>query len=225
VKVRFLEGRTEGLEEWVPTSRILARWTEVRSILRDEERGQRLERLGEKTDRVTEEAIDLVLQSTGEEHLHSPYSGALSLLSSDVSELRRVADRAGFRDSVDVVSVPNAFVDRHDKAHYPIAFIGKLARAFAAAEPDTVTRHVELEERQLREEGYLPWERFSHEWLEKRSPAFAVARSWAGFENELKMLRDQVQRLANLCEAAAAALGRAGQEQEARRILRGLRGR
>jgi hypothetical protein len=224
VKVQYLDGRIEGLEEWVPTSRILAPWSDVKAIIRDEQRGQHLLELGQEYDEVVLDAIDIVLQSTGEEDLHSPDRGALSIPGPRVAGLRRVAERAGFMESADIRSVRDAFIDRRGTAHYPIAYVEKLVRAFASAEPETVTRHIELEERKLKAEGYLPGESFSHHWLEKQQPGFALARSWAGFENEVRVLREQIERLVGVCEMAAAALVAAGQDAEARRIRRALRG-
>src|SRR5437879_5361 len=85
VKVRHMEGRTEGLEEWISSSRILAEWGQVKAIVRDEEREQRLSDLAREYDGVVEDAVDIVLQSTGEEHLHSPHDGALSIPASSVA--------------------------------------------------------------------------------------------------------------------------------------------
>ena|SRR6266511_5923754 len=81
-------------------------------------------------------------------------------------------------NSVEVRAVRYAFVDRHGTAHYPIEFVDRIARAFAAAEPEAVIRHIEREEDELKAKGYLPGESFSHLWLEKRQPAFSLAWSW-----------------------------------------------
>jgi hypothetical protein len=105
-----------------------------------------------------------------------------------------------------------------------MAFIERIARAFAAVEPEAVIRHIEREEGELKARGYLPGESVSHLLLEKHQPAFSLARSWAGFENEIKALRAQIERLARICEMAAYALEAAGQESEARRVRRAIKG-
>jgi hypothetical protein len=79
VKVRHMSPPPEGLEEWVSTGTLVAKWGEVNAMLRDETRAQGLLELAEGIDDVVEEAIDIVLQATGEESLHSPYRGTLTL--------------------------------------------------------------------------------------------------------------------------------------------------
>ncbi|MBK6559949.1 hypothetical protein [Candidatus Amarobacter glycogenicus] len=76
----------------------------------------------------------------------------------------------------------------------------KLARAFAAAEPNSVTLDIEAEEEKLLAQGYGPGDRFWHDYLRKKRPAFALARQWAGTEHERARLNKEIVRLQNLLD-------------------------
>ena len=95
-----------------------------------------------------------------------------------------------------------------------------LARAFALAEPNTVTMHVRAEEEELTASGYDPGERYQHEWLRKRRPVFALARQWAGVDHELERLQQEIARLRNLLTMAVSDLRAAGSDREAARLVR-----
>lgn len=51
-------------------------------------------------------------------------------------------------------------------------------------------------------------------------PGFALARYWAGHEEEIAFLRQEIERLRKLVDTAADALVKAGAEQEGWRMRR-----
>lgn len=75
----------------------------------------------------------------------------------------------------------------------------------------------------------MRWSRISppgwHEYLRERSPGFALARQWAGLEQEAELLRKEISRLRTLVSTAASDLKAAGQERKGQHLLRALEGR
>lgn len=190
LKLRHLEGDSAGMEEFLPFRHVAIPWKERKAFLHDEELLQAvMARSWEQWDRVTADAMDIVWEATGEVgfNLH----GHLSVYP---PELERVLARA--RLSVTIQDL-GGFVDRNGRAQIPFDGALRVATAFADSEPDSVTMTIGTEEEQYRAEGY--GESFWHDELRKRRPAFALARQWAGFESELARLRDEIQRLRNLC--------------------------
>ena len=98
-------------------------------------------------------------------------------------------------------------------------------RAFAAAEPQTVVAYLEDQEKEWRLKGNQPGERWFHEYLREHLPGHALARQWAGFEQEAEMLRKEIGRLRQLVSTAAYDLKSTGQKRKASRLLRALEGR
>jgi len=140
------------------------------------------------------------------------------------SEIQRILDRAGLSTAPSELH-PLAYTDRHGDIHLPLDAAVALARAFAAAEPQTVIGYLDDQEEELRPRGYQPGERWWHEYLRERAPGFAVARQWAGLEQEAEMLRKEIARLRTLVSTAAYDLKAAGQERKGQRRLRALEGR
>ena len=139
-------------------------------------------------------------------------------------ELRRIADRAGFDGRLQDLH-RLGFTDRHRQLHLPLEGAVAIARAFAAAEPQTVLLYIEDHEEELRARGYAPGERYTHDLLRQYQPGYALARQWAAIERETEMLQKEIGRLRTLVSQAAYQLRDAGQESRARRLLRALDGR
>jgi hypothetical protein len=55
-------------------------------------------------------------------------------------------------------------------------------------------------------------------------PGWALARQWAGFEQEVEQLKKEIARLRQLITRAAHELRDAGADQKSRRLLRALDG-
>jgi hypothetical protein len=214
-KVRWLEGEREGLEEWLSTRCLICPWGERKAFVRDEERAAAIRAASEEIDAVVEEAISAVMESTGE-------SGGFMREWSDPPErVRRLWARA--RLDGDPLEEPLAYVDRRGWAHLSAATALRWANAFAAAEPQTVGLYIEEEERKLLAEGWQPGDRFAHQFLRERRPAFALVRDWAA-QPERDLLRKEVERLQGLIHQAVADLERAGAADAARRLKRAIAG-
>ena len=116
-------------------------------------------------------------------------------------------------------------MDRFGSMHLPVRVAEKLAHAYATAEPEIVLMYIEGQENEFKVRGYEPGERFWHEELRMSMPGLALARYWAGHEEEIAVLRSEIERLRKLVGAAAGALVDAGAEREEWRIRRALDGR
>lgn len=221
LKVRFQDGPHPGLEEYVSSRQLVVPWGERRALLRDEERASQLaEHARGLADKALMEAAGAVLESTGEP---GAYAGDTTTAISE-DELQRILDRAGVQTAPADLH-PLAYRDRHGNVHLPLDAVVAVARAFAAAEPQTVMGYLDDSEEELRLKGNLPGERWYHQYLRELSPGFALARQWAGLEQEGEMLRKEIARLRTLLSGAAYDLKSAGQERKASRLLRALEGR
>ena len=65
-----------------------------------------------------------------------------------------------------------------------------------------------------------PGERWWHSYLRETAPGFAIARQWAGLEQEATMLRKEIARLRTLVSRSAYDLEHAGAPNTAQRLLR-----
>jgi hypothetical protein len=140
------------------------------------------------------------------------------------SVLQRIIDRAGLT-SAPADLHPLAHRDRRGYVHLPLEATVELARAFAAAEPTTVIGYLDDQEEEMRLRGNQPGERWWHSYLREQSRGFAIARQWAGLEQEAEMLRKEIARLRSPVSGAAYDLEHAGAQSKARRPLRALEGR
>ena len=222
VKVRHLADPHKGLEEYVQTRQFVVPWGEQRSFLRDEERLRRLKALPHKPgDTTRRKAVEVVLDSASYSSTWMRDGGWLEM---EAGELQQLADRAGLdRSPVDMH--PDAYLDRMGEAHLPLEVAETLARAFATAEPETVLLMIHDDETEYEARGYEPGERFWHDYLREHQPAFALARQWPGHEQEVAQLRKELERLQSLVSSAADSVERAGDEREASRLRRALKGR
>ena len=220
IKIRHEDEPHEGLEEYVSTRNIIVPWGEVRALLRDEKQHAALVEHLSWPDRVIRQAADTVITSSGED----VWARDNGILEGDPAAIDRLMQRAGLAPNLSELH-PLAFVDRKGCAFVPFPGTEALARAFAAAEPDTVTMAIEDQEAEWKHGGYGPGDRYLHDLLREHAPAFAVARTWAGFDSEIKTLCEEINRLRNLLYSAALTLQRSGQEREGRRLERALDGK
>jgi hypothetical protein len=221
LKVRFEDGPYPGLEDYISTRQLVCPWGERRAVLRDEERAARLEEYVRRSglaDAALVEAASSVLAASGE-----PSASAEAITAMDERELQRILDRAGI-DTEPVALHPLAYRDRTGWLHMPLEAAIGVAKAFAAAEPRTVTMYLDDREEEYRLLGNQPGDRAYHNLLREMSPGFALARRWAGLEQEADALREEIGRLRLLINRAAFELRDAGRDQHARRLLRALDG-
>jgi uncharacterized protein (UPF0335 family) len=221
VQVRFEDGPFPGLEEYVHTRQLVVPWGERQAFIRDEERLEQIKKAAAAYgDKARSDAVEAILESTGESSAWLSGNG----LSMPRDAIERLARRAGL-DGDPAKLDPLGFQDRFGNIHLPPQGAEILARAFAAAEPETVLTYIEGEEEEMRARGYLPGERIYHQFLREYKPGFALARQWAGFTEEIEMLRKEIGRLQGLVHQAAADLRELGADTKAHRLLRGLEGR
>jgi hypothetical protein len=216
VKVRHVDEPHAGMEEYVAFRHVVVSWKERRRFLSDEQKLAQVREMSAGVDFVTKEAVQFVLEATGENAFFVHSDGHLS---ADHEPLLRVAVRARLTPDPDALD-PHAFVDRDGNVQMTFAGAEKLAMAVAAAEPDTVTMYVAEAEDVYEARGYDMGERFWHEHLRKQRPIYALARQWAGFETEVARLRQEIGRLRNLLSMAADDLRKAGLTREAGRLAR-----
>lgn len=158
-----------------------------------------------------------MFESTGE-----PGAAVLGALSwFDEDELQRIVDRAGLTTAPTELH-PLAYRDRRGRVHLPLDGAVALAKAFAAAR---VIQYLDDGEEELRIRATQPGERWFHEYLRELSPGYALARRWAGLEQEGQALREEISRLRTLRSRAAHDLDNAGEGRKAKRLLRALEGR
>jgi hypothetical protein len=222
LRVRFEDGDHPGLEEYVASRQLVCAWSERKAVVRDEDGAARLEDYVRESGigaRALVEATSAVLASSGE-----PGAAAEAITAMNEGELQRILDRAGIKtEPADLHSM--AYRDRHGMIHMPLEAAIGVAKAFAAAEPQTVTMYLDDQEQEYRLRGLQPGDRFWHDYLRELAPGFALARRWAGLEQEADALREEIARLRTLVNRAAYALRDAGEDAKARRLLRALEGR
>jgi hypothetical protein len=221
VKVRFEDGPHPGLEEYVRTANLIVSWGDRKAVLRDEERSQRIDDYSQRSrsDHAIVEAVSSILASSGE-----PSAGAaIGGLSMPEPELERIMRRAGL-DGEPANLHHLAFRNRHGDVEMPLDGAEKLARAFAAAEPETVLMYLDDQESTLKHQGYRPGDHYLHDLLRQYMPGWAVARQWAGLDQEVEQLKKEIGRLRGLVSQAAYDLRDAGVDAKARKLLRAVDG-
>lgn len=222
VKIRWEDGPHPGLEEYVRTAQLIVPWGDRAAFVRNEQRHAQLDAYArDRRDPAVEEAVSAVLASSGE-----PSAGAWGgTVSMDEAEIERIMRRAGLEGRA-IEMHPLAFRDRSTgDICLPLECGETIARAFAAAEPETVTMYLDDHESELKAGGYAPGERYKHDLLRQYMPGYAIARQWAGFDQDRERLEQEIARLRTLVSIAASDLRSAGQDRKAARLLRGLDGR
>ena len=218
VKVRRLSEPHSGLEEYVKTRQLIVPWGERQTLLRDEEWARAFDEARPRRNQALAGAIETVMYSTGYNDASADDDGTIHMRA---EELREIARLAGLPQKLEDLD-PLAYVDRDGYMHLPIEVAEKLAHAYASAEPEMVLMYIEDEENEDRARGFEPGERFYHDWLREHMPGYALARYWAGHEQEIAFLRKEIERLRQVVDSAADALVKAGAEQEGWRVRRAL---
>jgi hypothetical protein len=219
-KVEFLDEPNPGLVDYVRSKNIICRWGERKAVERDEKRADALDQASRQDwlgdDHPVSRAVDLVLESTGEDMW--AHKGVLS---GRPDAIQRLADRAS-------IEIPDpryvSYTDRRGEQHFPWSSGLALAKAFAAAEPATVLLRVEQDERELELKAQEPGYRYLLGLLESYRPSYALVRSWAGFDAELAAKDAEIERLREIIRRVCWDIKRDGQENLARRLERQLKG-
>jgi hypothetical protein len=132
--------------------------------------------------------------------------------------VQRILDRAGIT-TVATALHPLAYRDRHSYVLLPLDAVLAVAQSFAAAEPQTVLDYLDEIEEECRS-GVRQGNPFYRGYLRELLPAHAIARQWAGPEQEAEMLRQEIARLRGLRSRAEFDLRQVGQDHKAKRLMR-----
>jgi len=216
VKVRRLSEPHAGLEEYVKTRQLIVPWADRQTFLKDEERAQRFDAARPRPNQALAGAISTVMAATGYCDGDADDDGTVHMRAEELREIARLAGLPQKLEDLDSL----AYVDRDGYMHLAIDVAEKLAHAYARAESETVLMLIEDNEKEWRARGYKDGERFWHDYLREKTPGFALARYWAGHENEVAFLNGEIERLRKVIDSAADALVKAGAEQEGWRVRR-----
>lgn len=220
-KVRRLSDPHAGLEEFIKARTLIVPWGERNAFLKDEQLAQQFAEEKPTRNQAVAGAIDTVMTATGFDDAYADDDGTVHM---EAAELREIARLAGLPPNLEDMH-PAAYIDRSGQMHLPVKVAEKLAHAYASAEPEIVLMYIEDRESEYTARGYVPGERYYHDELRRHMPGFALARYWAGHEEEVALLRKEIERLRRLVESASDALQKAGQEREGWRLRRALDGR
>jgi hypothetical protein len=222
VKVRHLAGELDGLEEFVSAAHLRSRWKDWSKVEKDEEREKRLiDYLAEREplQDVVLEAAEEVLEAAREGVVIENHPRGYTRWNEE-PELDRLCVRAGLADRP--WRAHPCFRHRSGDWYIPDYVLVEMAMAFAAAEPETVHLHLDVEEQALLREGYWLDELEAHRRLLQSKPAFAVARSWAGGAEAHRHLRNELNRTQYLLRKAVYDLRECGSKQKARKLERAI---
>ena len=226
-RVRWLDGEYEGLEEWVPTIRLLAPWEEAEALLEDERRMLEVVEVSEEdaSDKVTWEAVDEVfgmlsrISDPSEEVILGYKAVEENLLV--IENLDAATRRLGL-DKEEMLAEPYAFVDRSGWYKAPFRTAVKLAKHCCRRFSREVLGRIKKDEDELRQKlvsGNLDlsdswWvdsarhREYAEERLRELEPVHALIREWCGQQapeefDEVLALRDEVDRLRKLVRETA----------------------
>lgn len=223
-KVRYLEGEREGLEEFLRSVQFLAKWADVKRVLRDEASLETLRSISnEAFNPVVWEAISFVVDATGEDSMYTWDAHGIHRFRIESSEAARIEERFGLEPLKSIH--PAAFVDREGMLNLPFQAAEALAMHIADKEPQAVLLFIKEHEDELLAAGYQPGMRNRHEILRRYQPRYALARQWAGLQSEAELLTREIDRLRGIVSQAIWTLKEAGQDSRARRLERALDGR
>lgn len=222
VRVRHLDEPHQGLEEYLKPSQLVAPWDEVRLIVRDEERLERLTTaISRLPDRTIERAVETVFAAAGDGDIYCRRNG---IVECDPEVLLRVTDRAAMNARVTTLD-PMAFIDRRGTLHLPFAVVAQIARAFAAAEPDTVSLYIDGCEETSFAQANAPHATFERDWyLTEEKPGWELARQWTGSKKEVRALERENRRLRELVQLGVRLLLEQGADLKAAQLQRALYG-
>jgi hypothetical protein len=193
-------------------------WKDRRSFLRDEDNWHLLEACGSSWpghDHPLSEAVDLIIDSTGEREI---YVGNRGELCCSEGALDRVQQRANIEISID----KPGFRDRQNTLRLPFEVAVTLARAFAAAEPQTVLLQVETSEQRYEQESREIGNFYLVPLLQRWRAGWALCRQWAGFDEALAQRDREIGRLRRILVDMGYELRRGGHDELAQKLERKL---
>lgn len=227
VKVVHEGGELDGMDQWVNPTALLVPWSQWRKRLAAEKREAELRNHVESVglpDGATAAAISHVLESTGEYEVWLDERRGIA--QGPEAALHRIADRAGLTSEQrsTLTHSPACRDIRLGEWRIPWERAHDLAMAFAQAEPDAVSLHLETQEEEYKRRGYAGGDRFFHRYLIEQRPGLALARDWtSGHDEQVKFLNQRIRELERLLTDVAERLEATGEQKLADRVRRKLR--
>jgi len=232
VRIRFRSGEWEGLEQWVPASRLVAPWNEFPAKERDDLALRALKGDRRSIDRtVVDEAAGYLDDLLPEPLRYWSYTHGL-IHSRSYPEIEDALGVPRGR----LLEFPGAFVDRTGRFFGPPECREFVARRICELHRDEVLAVVSRRVRELDENavhgGYPGWRNADFadaatwaEWRREDMPALELLREWCGAEeaerfDEAQALRLEVDRLRKVIVGIAEEVRRQGRHHEFRRLLK-----
>jgi hypothetical protein len=208
-----------GLVDYIESQNLVVRWKDRKAYFLDEERACRIkednDRRGYKEESPLGNVLYEVFDSLGEKDL-SFYRG---ILSGHPEALDRVRKRANFDTKK---NSELTYIDRFGKIYIPYVEALELAKAFCAAEPNTVLLNIESTEREWTQEASQPGNKYILPLLNEYRASWAIIRQWTGYDAAIAQKEAQIQRLERLVYDAIYALQKANLDDAANRLRRSL---
>lgn len=242
MRVRWLDGEYDGLDQWVPEVRLVVPWEEAADLVRDEDQLLRLRALQpDPPEKAIADAVSTVWFATAEDNVFFDVRDRRPLELTVV----HVEDRDDAIQPLidDLLGSPGAYVDSAGDLHVGQVAAIQVAVHLARRWPERVLAYAEREVERLRVAVRTGWyESELHDdggfrvdkdkcrqWLEEKEATAAVIRQWCGAGvvdayDEVSDLRGEVDRLGRLLEDTARWLRQAGHPQKAAALLNRWRG-
>lgn len=220
VRVLWLDGEYEGLEEWTPKMRLLAPWEEAEALIEDERRMvEAVEHSEEAWDDLSWGAVETVFfavskHASAEDELILGYKAFENQLLF-VHNLESAAIRYRL-DPQELRAAPFSFIDRFGSYRGPFQTALKVAERCCRTFPREVLRYVQGKEDELREDlisskvpveawwfDPAPRREYAESRLAKLRPVYDLVRNWCGQEkveefDQMRVLRGEVDQLRDL---------------------------
>lgn len=232
VRVRWLEGEYNGLDEWVPRVRLRVLWAEKDAWLQNESALYAAMDASEgANENLWYHAAEAVFAAYPRRRiwLNCPRGNLLCIF-----EPQSIADDLGI-DMSWLLTQPLSFVNLEGEYVAPAQVAEPLARLIAEKRSAHVLDEVQREESEQREravtgryteQGHVPPERYL-ERLRESEPVLALVREWCGGAaqsrfDEVVALRAENVRLRKMVADAAERIKESGHPQVAARLRRAL---
>lgn len=243
VRIRWLDGEYEGLEEWVPQRRLEVPWEEAEAFLEDERRTvAAIEASGGAYRTLRYKAVEQVFLALPRDiPVYLGYRGGEQELL-EIDDLEHTATRLGI-SRADLLAEPFAFIDREGTYKAPFATAERLARHCCTRFPKEILQRINREEEANRRaivtgyydppdgppdgdrDGYNVDVEKVRKLLAEQEPVYQLIHEWCGDTavreyHECEVLRREVLHLRRLIEDAAAWIKERGSPQKASSLLR-----
>ena len=208
-----------GLQDYVKSVQLVTPWVNRRVFLDGEKNWALLveacARSWPGNGHPLSEAVDLILDSRGESGLRVGNHGEFT---ASPDALDRVLQRAKFEMPIQ----QPAYEDRQGRLRLPFDGAVMLARAFAAAEPQTVLLEVDTSQQRYEMEARELGNSYLVPLVQRWRAGWALCRQWAGFDEGLAERDREIERLRRVIVDLGYELRRSGQDVLAAKLDRKL---